>query len=544
MKLPLYSRAKSHKIYKIGAFGGYNNTPSCSEKEFSKMKNLSSKHFPAMSPISNWALFDKDIYDFFLYENTLFKIDNKGDFYKNSTLIREGMGTETREFSVLGDKLIIMPDKLCYSMTTGAICSLEASWSGVGSFSADSMSLTNTLTTAADLSSLFKEGDCVRLSINGEDKGFYCIWGIKDGKTVFENADFTEASGECSISIERTLPSLRNTFECNNRLWGTCGNTVYASALGDPFNFYKYRGISTDSYFKEIYSAGDFTCGIAYGETPLFFKESSIYRIYGNTPDSFVADVKEAPGVSFDCRHSAVTLGGCVYYAAADGIYVYSSAYPTKISQNLGDLKIGTAMGGTDGKRYYISFSEFHGIKDEMAAILEAYHNYMLYAFDSENGCWYKYDDSLRIKKISTGLYGSIFKKPNTIALDSEGNLFGISDKLAGTTSDRLIDDAVIMTSSMGISGIIDFGCVSRISSIKLLLRSYENTEFYGEISFDGGGFIPFCKIHGGDGIEKSYTFRVKNKRFSYCRLKLGGVGDYELYGAEIYYDHSYHKEK
>lgn len=546
MRLPIFRGVKGERVFRIGAFGGYNNTPGCKEGEFSQMKNLSSKNHPAMSPISDWAVFGDGMDDVFLYENNIFKITQEGDFYKNFTLIRENIGLKTREFSVIGNKLIIMPDKLYYDMDSGELGSLEAAWGGKGSFKANSLSLRDTLVTEHDLTPLFRSGDCVKIVIDGQDRGYYCISDIKSGEIVFENADFADITNEATIGLAREIPLLENTFECNNRLWGTSGDVIYASALGDPFNFYKYRGISTDSYFKEIYSAGEFTSGIAYGETPLFFKEKAIYRVYGNTPEDFVVDVKEAPGVSFDCRYSAVNLGGAVYYAASDGIYVYSSAYPTKISEALGDLRIGNANGGTDGKKYYVSFSEFHGIKADMSQMLQAYHNNRFYSFDAEKGCWYKYDEDLRIKKTVTGVYGSIFKKPNTFALDNEGRLLGISDKFAGTTATFAPETnlRLLETESWGVSGVIDFGGASRISCIRLMLKAFENTEFHGEISFDGGDFEPFCSVNGGDGRERKYTFPIKRKRFSYCRLRFGGVGDYVLSAVEVYYSLSANHEK
>lgn len=544
MRLPTLSRIKPEKFFHIGAFLGLNNTTACKEGEFSQMKNLSSKSFPAMSPISDWAVFDNEVADFFLYENNIFKIDKNGNFYKNSKLISSGFDSDIHEFSVIGKYLIIMPDKLYYDMENGTLGSLEASWTGTGYFTNGSDTLYDLLKTEGNLSPIFRQGDCVNIVVDGTDKGYFYISDLKNGEAILENADFSDIMSECNLCISRKIPDIINTFECNNRLWGTCEDVIYASSLGDPFNFYKYRGISTDSYFKEIYSAGGFTSGIAYGETPLFFKENGIYRVYGNAPDDFVVDVKEAPGVSFDCRYSAVNLGGGVYYAAADGIYLYTSAYPVKISNDLGDLKIGTACGGSDGKKYYISFSEFHGIKEDLSEVLGDYHSYNFYCFDSEKGCWYKYDNALRINKVMTGAYGSIFPKPNTLALDNDGRLIGISDKLAGSTWDRFSNDAKIETNSMGISGIIDFGATSRINSIRIMLKAFSNTEFTGEISFDGGDFETFCNIKGGNGEFMKHCFRVKRKRFSYCRLRFCAKGDFILSSVDLYYTYSHNKEK
>ena len=54
------------------------------------------------------------------------------------------------------------------------------------------------------------------------------------------------------------MPDLDFICESENRLWG-CSNetrTIYASALGDPTNFFSYQGLSTDSYAVAVGSEG------------------------------------------------------------------------------------------------------------------------------------------------------------------------------------------------------------------------------------------------------------------------------------------------
>ena len=70
-----------------------------------------------------------------------------------------------------------------------------------------------------------------------------------------------------------------------------------------------------------------------------------------------------------------------------------------------------------------------------------------------------------------------------------------------------------------------------------------KDSELYGEISFDGGKFHRFCSVVG-DGAERKYTFRVPKVRFSSCRLKLGGVGEYLIKNLELYYSPSRSRER
>jgi hypothetical protein len=80
-------------------------------------------------------------------------------------------------------------------------------------------------------------------------------------------------------------------------LWGCEGNTIYASALGDPFNFFKYDNLSTDSYTIQSDGAGLFTAAVAYGNCCLFFKESKCYKLYGNRPSNFQLTACFAAGI-------------------------------------------------------------------------------------------------------------------------------------------------------------------------------------------------------------------------------------------------------
>ena len=539
---------KKHRLYKINGFSGLDRTSGCKMGEFCEMENLSSRNFPAMSPIFTRVKYLTGVEDLFLYDNEYFKITSDGSFYRGTKKITGKVSTGLHEFSVLGNYLIIMPDKLCYDMKKGVLKSMEVQWHGLGVFVAGEVfgyqSQVNTLHTEIDVSVYFNVGDCIEITSGTKVLGYFTIKEFNSGYILFENGAFKKSTGTEDITLKRTMPDLKNTFECNNRLWGSCDNVIYASALGDPFNFYKYRGISTDSYFKEIYSAGDFTAGAALGETPVFFKERAIYRIYGNTPDSFYVDVKEAIGVSADCKESLACLDGALYYAGTDGIYAYSSSYPTKISAPLGSIKVGRASGGTDERRYYVSFSQFEGISDDISDILSEFYGNRLYAYDSELGIWHVYDPDIKIKRILTGHFGSVFKKVNTMAISEGSEVYSLGDKPSGVLVDDLEGERVMRVDSYGITGIVDFGPCCEVNSIRFALELESEAEFYAEISFDGGDFERIGHITASNGsISKKITFRVPKKRFSYFRLKMGGRGEYSLSSVDIYYRSCYNEK-
>ena len=61
------------------------------------------------------------------------------------------------------------------------------------------------------------------------------------------------------MTVAREVPDFVCVCESANRLWGAEGNTIWASALGDPLTFYNYEGLSTDAYAVAVGTDGAFT---------------------------------------------------------------------------------------------------------------------------------------------------------------------------------------------------------------------------------------------------------------------------------------------
>lgn len=61
--------------------------------------------------------------------------------------------------------------------------------------------------------------------------------------------------------MERRIPDMEFLTECDNRVWGCSSkeNVIYSCKLGDPTNWYSYRGIAADSYAVTVGTDGAFT---------------------------------------------------------------------------------------------------------------------------------------------------------------------------------------------------------------------------------------------------------------------------------------------
>src|SRR5699024_8677059 len=123
---------------------------------------------------------------------------------------------------------------------------------------------------------------------SGKDE-YLAIQAITKDSITFSNGDFTAGNEAGTVKITRELPELDYICEKDNRLWGVSSaeRTIYASALGDPSNFFTFDGLDTDSYAAAVGSEGNFTGLCKYGNTVLAWKERTLHKILGSNPSDF-----------------------------------------------------------------------------------------------------------------------------------------------------------------------------------------------------------------------------------------------------------------
>ena len=100
---------------------------------------------------------------------------------------------------------------------------------------------------------------------------------------------FKNTTDSNSVTIEISIPDISWACVHNNRLFGTGtnGEYIYASKLGDCFNFNSFRGLADDSWYSEIGTAGEFTGIVSYRTAVVAFKSNYIHHIYGDSPQKF-----------------------------------------------------------------------------------------------------------------------------------------------------------------------------------------------------------------------------------------------------------------
>lgn len=443
----------------LRAFGGINETYSCSEAELSAALNFSGRGFPALQT----RALRKKVRD-------VEKVN--GMYHLNGLLICRGMGLEyapdgqagrtaavtlenvltddRKELAGMGSKVLIWPDKLAFDTETGQLEPLGAKWelgdrkmtvcpcdtegkvyevAGAGDTEPESPEdgqlflkgaagnlydyesvlekwsaksgkwvqvLVNTVRmTCPGIGSLLKEGDTVTLTgmpqavcdalaadLNGEivvqalegddlvanltpaqdSSRYYGSWTVTATGTSWRSLDGVRTENEglaVSITLERRVPDLDFVTEQGNRVWGCSKkeNTIYACRLGDPTNWYSYRGIASDSYAVNVGSDGPFTGAATCMGYVLFFKENCLHKLYGSRPADYQLVSVQCRGVAKQASKSMCVLAEVLYYLSTDGVMAWDGSLPVKISGGLDNtwlMNVRGAVGGVLDTRYYL----------------------------------------------------------------------------------------------------------------------------------------------------------------------------------------------
>lgn len=301
-----------------------------------------------------------------------------------------------KQFAVVNTRMVIWPDKVYLDMTSREVKDLGAKLTGSGAtFTASEMKVSGW----GDLTLHFNAGDaititgCTTQEANNKDIVIKSL----TADTITVAADTFTAATEAGteVTLERKIPDMDFICESENRLWG-CSNdaqTIYASSMGDPTNFYVYEGLSTDSYALAVGTEGDFTGCCKLASSVLFWKETKLHKILGGYPAEYSLYTYDIEGLQKGCHKSLQVINEVLFYMGLHGVYAYSGGTPSLISGNFGDHEFGQAVAGNDGDSYYLSLSEG-----------EEHH---LFVYETRAGIWVREDGTRAVDfaRIGKSLY-------------------------------------------------------------------------------------------------------------------------------------------
>lgn len=400
-----------------------------------------------------------------------------------------------KQFAVVNTKMVIWPDKVYLDLNSLSVKPLAAVMSGTGAkFAEDG---TMTVTGWGDLTQQFKVGDCITVSGctaaagNNKDVTIQSITAttIGVGKDVFAAGSETGA-----ITLERKIPDMDYICESENRLWGCSSQaqTIYASSLGDPTNFYVYDGLSTDSYALAVGTEGDFTGCCKHSSSVLFWKETRLHKMLGSFPAEYSMYTYDIEGLQKGCHKSLQILNEVLYYMGLHGVYAYTGSMPSLISANFGDKVLTDAVAGTDGDSYYLS------VRDGDS------HHFLVY--ETQSGLWVREDgtEAVDFGRVGKDLY----------FLDGAGDVWLADTREDGTGLDWMVQFCPFYETIEG---------RKRYTKLLMRLELPEGAWVKAEIRWDDGVWRECGKVVGRDA--DTVPMRIPIHRCDCFELRLIGNG-------------------
>lgn len=384
MRLP-YINANPTTKKIVGQFGGINEQKQIAESQFSDMKNMSSRFFPAIGTRKPRGEIIKTLEkpNGLYYKNGLAYVDGTELYYKGEKIAE--VEDSEKQMVGLGAYLCVFPDKIVYNTQTGELDQIEKTWQQ------EEKATIAPLTTASTYIKISSSGIGTQFSlydavtISGCEKDSLnktaVIQDKEDDFIVIIGDLGEEIEQESGISVKRTGPDIDFVAELDNRLWACSSKNheIYASKLGDPLNWNAFEGISTDSYAATVGTDGDFTGAVSHLGYILFFKEDMIHKVYGNKPSNIQITSLPLRGVAKGCEKSLCIVNETLYYAARNNICAYEGSMPYSISDELSS-GYEDATAGQFGDNYYIS--------------LKYGDDWKLYIYDPTYKAWYLEDDT------------------------------------------------------------------------------------------------------------------------------------------------------
>ena len=312
------------------------------------------------------------------------------------------------------------------------------------------------------------------------------------------------------VTVERKIPKMDFVCELDNRLWGCFYgmrdgktlNEIYASALGNPKVWNRFRGISTDSYTASVGSDGVFTGMTSYLGYVLAFKENCIHKVYGTMPANFQITTTNCRGVQKGSEYSLCAVNEKLFYKSKNDICVYDGSLPNTISDAFASQTFSEARAGAYGSRYVVSMKD-------------AYGKWGMYTFDTERGIWHCEDDvhALMFASLDDDL---VYIDADTKWLMSEGGKHGT------------LEGPVEWEATSGIIG-YEYPDQKYLSRFNLRMRMNEGDVCEILVRYDSEGeWISEGAIRGGN--VQSFTIPVIPRRCDHMQIRLRGTGDVKIY--------------
>ncbi len=383
---------------RVTAFAGLHS--GSSEKwSISEMKNLSPRCAPALATRRprellapargsgtphGVAVMEGDLY--FVQGSTLYRIsDALASAAAGAHVETVGTLTDTdKHMTVFGERLLIFPDKMYVDAADGVLRPMELDLGIVDGvmFSGSMITLPSGMTWK---NQGFHSGDSVYVidadPVSPAPEGYYHIKSVRGSVATVDAIFATSAASAAQIC--RRVPDMDATAVCGNRLFGYKGKNIYICAEGESLAWQGKQSDGLGPATLHTSSEGSITACAQWQGYMVFFKETRIGRVLGNSVQNYTLTEMAEPGIPTELSRTLCEVGGDLYYHGDGGVYRYASSTqrPVCVGRPLSDHPVG-GCGSTDGDVYYLdAITERGG---------EAVHGRYLYL--PETNEWYAED--------------------------------------------------------------------------------------------------------------------------------------------------------
>ena len=339
--------------------------------------------------------------------------------------------------------------------------------------------------------------------------GNKAVWTSGDGKIT------REVDLSAPAVLERQIPDLDFVTECDNRVWGCNSkqNVIYACKLGDPTNWFSYRGIAADSYAVTVGSDGAFTGAATCMGYALFFKENTLHKVYGSKPSDFQLTSLRCRGVANNAGRSLCVLNETLYYLSPDGVMEWDGSIPAKVSAVLESSRLANvqcAVGGALDGRYYLYIRR--------RAQSTSQQEQRLLVYDTERRLWHE-EDVTSCDMTSTG--GPLYLWDGQALWAADPSREPDWQNTEGVEKDIPFE---LVTGDMGMEAAEQ----RYLSRLTLRMDAESPTTVEVAVSYDGGGWEKLADLAVRERC-RCYDLPFVPRRYGTLRLRLRGTGQLTL---------------
>lgn len=373
---------------------------------------------------------------------------------------------------------------------------------------------------------------------------------------------FLPPADAAHVTITRTVPGMDFVCVNENRIWGCKGDAIYASKLGDPYNWNVFDGLSTDSWSVNTGTPGDFTGCCSYQGYPTFFKEGCAFKVLGDEPGNFTLRKVNIVGVAEGSNKSIVEIQGLLYYVSHLGVVQWNGGdYPTIISGALGrspGWMDGTrsaagghgtgAKAGTDGIRYFVYMfrtGRYINWRENGSYTVSYTTRPGLHVYDPRFGTWHTdtvianvgYAPSTRYEPSFCG-DGSKYYMLWVTYTEIDDDVYDYNTaRIQLSMSPQPEDDvpenwAVTFADSTRAYKTALTGSESKKGVLRLLIRCRLAGTMKVWISYDGGDFEEAAEF--SEMAKTSKVVPLILRRCDFWQLRLTGTGDAVIYSIAV----------